>query len=52
MNMKDKDINKTKSDISAKKIFELSKQLEKLDTKFWIAIILLAGILIVSIADL
>ena len=50
MNMKD--INKSKSDISAKKIFELSKQLDRLDTKFWIAIILLAGILIVAIADL
>lgn len=50
--MNKKDVNKPKSDISAKKIFELSKQLDRLDTKFWIVIILLAGILIVAIADL
>lgn len=49
---KSKDANKAKNDISAKKFFEISKQLSKLDTKLFIVVILLAGILIVAIADL
>ena len=50
MNMKDKDINKTKSDISAKK-YLIKKQL-KAGHKVLDCHNFLAGILIVSIADL
>lgn len=49
---KRKDVNKLKSDISPKNIFEISKQLGRIDTKLFIVIILLVGILIVAIADL
>jgi hypothetical protein len=49
---KKKDVNKLKSDLSPKNIFEISKQLGRIDAKLFIVIILLAGILIVAIADL
>jgi|GEM_PF-2973927 len=49
---KSKELNKPKSDISTKKLFEISTQLDGLNVKLWIVVILLAGILIVAVADL
>ncbi len=49
---KSKELNNLKSDINTKKLMEISTKIGKLDTKLWIVIILLAGALIIAIADL
>ena len=49
---KSKEFNKPKSDSSTKKIYEICTKLDGLNVKLWVIVILLAGILIVAIADL
>lgn len=49
---KSKEIIQSKSEISTKKLFEVSTQLESLNAKLWVVVILLVGIFIVAVADL
>lgn len=50
---KGKNGNNLKSDPAVtRKLLEISSYLGRFDTKLWIIIILLAGILVVAIADL